>query len=141
MIIDDGKKKSSIKSGKIYKSFDNLSERMGSIIYGEMDISKLVKKYIKSKIPKPAIKKLEDEKISDMILSYIEREKNTRKMVGMGVLSIIILFAAVMAVYMVNIVISALFEIVPWWILALVMIGTVVPLTLVIAYMVAKGDY
>lgn len=116
----------------------NLAERVSNLIYGDMDIKKFINK-LKSKLLKPP--KVKDEKIPDMITSYVNKEKDTRKFVGIGVLSIIILSILIFILYILNGIFNILFNIITWWAVAILMIAILGPIMLAVAYAIGKGDY
>jgi len=133
--VDDSKKKS---DNIWYNKFMNLAERVSNLIYGDMDIKKFINK-LKSKLLKPP--KVKDEKIPDMITSYVNKEKDTRKFVGIGVLSIIILSILIFILYILNGIFNILFNIITWWAVAILMIAILGPIMLAVAYAIGKGDY
>ena len=134
--VDDPKKKS---YGIWYDKFMNLSERVGNLLYGEVNIQTIIKTYIKSKIPK--IKKAKEKKIPDMMLEYIETEKGIRKKMGAIILSSIILVIVFFILYMLNGIFNILFNSVAWWVVAIIMVAILGPIMLAIAYAIGKGDY
>lgn len=145
VVIDDDPKAK--KTDEFYGKFVYLSEGIGDFVYGDRKISKIytsvntfLHKYIKAKSKKP-IKKLQGAKISNELSSYVEREKETRRTMGMGILSVIILSVIVVILYILNYIFSTLFDIMEWWIVAITVIGIVVPLLTALTYLIAKGDY
>lgn len=145
VVIDDDPKAK--KTDEYYGKFIYLSEEIGDFIYGDKKISKIytslnifLHKYIKFK-PKKSVKKLQGAKISNEMSSYVKRERETRRTMGMGILSIIILSVIVVILYILDYIFSTLFDIMEWWIVAITVIGVVVPLLTALTYLIAKGDY
>lgn len=140
MIVDDIKEK---KSSKIYSKFLELSEKLGDVIYNDKNITvtNIINK-IKPKLPQKQLPKpQQSKKIPDMMVSYIDQERNVRRTVGMGIISIVILVVVVGVLYAINYIFSMLLDIMEWWLLAIITLGVIIPLFLAIAYLIAKGDY
>ena len=99
VVIDDDPK--SKKTDEFYGKFVYLSEGIGDFVYGDKKISKIctsvnifLHKYIKPK-PKKSVKKLQGAKISNELSSYVEHEREARRTMGMGILSVIILSVSI----------------------------------------------
>ena len=135
--VEDPKKRS---FGMWYDKFMNLSERIGNLLYGEVNIQTIIKRYIKSKIPKK-LKKVKEKKIPDIMNDYIDTEKGIRKKMGAIILSAIILAVVLFILYILNGILNTLFNAIAWWIIAILMMAILAPVMLALAYMIGKGDY
>jgi hypothetical protein len=139
MIVDEPDKQTSYN--KLYNKILDISDDIGNLIYEEKDINSIKNKvygYIK---PKPIKAKIDDRKLVDMIELSIKHEKESRRLIGLSILGIIILGIILVTLYIVNYLLSLLFNIMEWWLIAIVMLGIIIPLFTAIAYLVAKGDY
>ena len=118
--------------------FESISEKLGDIIYGEWDFSRLkifLNQYIKPKT------KPKEKGLVDIINSSIKKEKTSRKIMGMGLLLVTIITIMTFILYIIYYIFSTLLDIMEWWMLAIIFMMIVVPGALIIAYWVAKGDY
>lgn len=123
-----------------YTKFESASEKLGDIIYGEKDFSRItdfINKYTKRvKVNKP-----KEKQLVDVIIASIEKEKLSRKIMGMGLLSVIGITVVSAVLYGIYYIFSTLLDIMEWWMLAIIFMMIIVPGALVIAYWIAKGDY
>jgi ABC-type multidrug transport system permease subunit len=122
-----------------YNKFTLLSEKVGDFVYTEKDLSQIkvfMEQYYKRKIiVKPA------EQLVDVINSTIEKEKMSRKSVGVALLAVIGFLIFSIALYSIYFIFSILLDIMEWWMLAILFMMAIVPCALIIAYWIAKGDY
>jgi hypothetical protein len=137
LVVEDQKKDPT--ENIFYKKFVMLSESIGNFIYNEKDLSKLKNINIKKK--SHVTKKVADVSMPEVINISIQHEKEIRRVAGMGVLSIIILSIILVIIYILNYIISTLFDMMAWWLVAIIAVAFTVPLFLSIVYLFAVGDY
>jgi hypothetical protein len=143
MIVDEPEEKTSYNN--LYNKIINISDTIGNIVYEEKDISAIKNKAI-DYVTKPIslgepVKEVPNKNMVDIINSSIKKEKEARRLIGLSILGIIILFIISILLYLVNYILTMIFDSVQWWIVAIIMIGVIVPLFTAIAYFIAKGDY
>jgi len=131
--VDDPKKPS-----EIYNKFLILSERIGDLIYGERDFTK-IKEFIKSKLQKSS--KPKNITITEVIESSIAQEKSSRKTMGVVISSSIILLSISLILYIIYYIFISLLDVMEWWVLAIVFMMIIIPAILITAYWIAIGDY
>ena len=120
--------------------FESISEKLGDVIYGEKDFTRIIN-FI-NKYTKPAkIDQPKKDQLVDVIDSSIKKEKLSRKIIGMCLLAIIGISLASIILYGIYYIFSTLLDMMEWWMLAIIFMMIVVPGALVIAYWIAKGDY
>lgn len=139
MIVDEPEKKTSYN--KLYNKIIDISDNIGNLIYEEKNINELKSKVYSYIKPKPTQSQSDNRKLVDVINSSIKKEKEYRRLMGMSVLSIIVLSIISILLYIVYYIFSLLFDMVEWWLLAIIFISIIVPIFTAIAYFIAKGDY
>jgi hypothetical protein len=143
MIVDDPEETTSYNN--VYNKVLNISDNIGNMIYEERNISTIKNKvidYITKPITlKEPIKESPNKKMIDAINSSIRQEKKSRRLIGLSIFGIIILFIISILLYIVNYILTIVFDTIEWWFVAIIMIGVIVPLFTSIAYFIAKGDY
>jgi len=139
MIVDEPDKPTSYN--KIYNKVLSISDTIGGIIYEEKDINSIKNKMYNYIKPKPTKTKSDNRNLVDIIDLSVKHEKESRRLIGLSILGIIILGVIFVILYVANYLLSLMFDLMEWWVVAIVMIGVITPLFAAIAYFVAKGEY
>jgi hypothetical protein len=150
MEIDTESKSTDTWKDKLYNKIIYISDFIGSIIYKDRIITK---EEILQKILPKRLKKQKNSRglsntvnIYELIKSLFSKKKSATKSdkkrtTGLIIFGGIILLCVIFIVYILNIIINIILDIMEWWVLGIILLAFLLPISFAIAYILASDDY
>lgn len=139
LIVDD-KDEEPTSYNKTYNKIIGWADNIGNFIYDGESAKQTTRKII-SYIKRKPTERPDSKQLADVVNACIRKEKENRRLIGLSIIGIIILSVVAVILYVFNMMIDILFQSMEWWLIAILMVGIIVPLFAAIAYLIAKGDY
>lgn len=149
MEIDTEEKPIERWNDKLYKKIIDISDFIGSVLYKDRIITK---EEILQKVFPISIKKTSNNKtfktinMRDIFTNISEKikpksESDKKRTVGLIIFCGIILLCIIFIIYILNIIANIILDIMEWWILGIILLIFLLPISFAIAYILASDDY